>query len=455
MYSRAEQTKRGFSVSLTGAYQADACEFRFPEHIWKAFPGKRTLIDELSYICTLPTPVILKYPVMEYNTAQPKYFDFYHHCFNQAVPNLVEPVPSENADIIYQRFNHTHRQFNGSVSTERLPVTNNWDKKKVVLPFSFGKDSLLTLATLIEFGYEVVLVTIDERVLPRAKAIKKKMESRLKAKLGLVCHTVENEVHLLCDYQVLHQPETRLHQVHIYFVYLWAMLPFCYYYHAPLIVFNNEFHHNLMQLHKDNYLCRHRYMQSREAVNEYSGIMQDFTRGQIKVANLIDVIDNFAIHRLLHEHFTPFGEFRVSCHMEMTDFKRWCHDCYRCARAFIFFSAMGIDPYEMGFEASMLSRDKKIHFCVFDGPHHQDDQYRHTMSMEEELAFLLTFQRGVKGPLMELFRKMFLSRGTHIKERIASLKKKVFCLQSAPGASTIEKASATFYETILGKMEST
>lgn len=55
-----------------------------------------------------------------------------------------------------------------------------------------------------------------------------------------------------------------------------------------------------------------------------------------------------------------FGKYRVTCHMEVSDYKRWCHDCPNYARAFIHFLAMDRDPFRMGFEVSMLSEDKKM-----------------------------------------------------------------------------------------------
>ena len=133
-----------------------------------------------------------------------------------------------------------------------------------------------------------------------------------------------------------------------------------------------------------------------------------FSNGQISAVNLIGVLDNFTIHRILHERFPEFGKYRISCHMEMTDHKQWCHDCYRCAQAFIFFLAEGIDPFEMGFEASMLTEDKKKHFALFNDDIHPEDKYRQYMADEEGLAFLMAHQKAAKEPLMDLFQEKHL-----------------------------------------------
>lgn len=452
MLFRANQTGSGFSLSLAGsAWQADPCEFRFPAPVWNAFPAKDALVNELAYVCTLPTPLMLRHPLVTYDTGRPRFIDFYHHCFDQSIPNLVEPIAAERADAIHHLFHAIQRRFQGKKSDERLPVVDDWDDRRVVLPFSFGKDSLLSLATLRKLGYTVVPVTIDERVLPRGKAVRGRLAERMRDEFGLSCHVVENEIQLLCDYQVLQRPETRLYQVHVHFVYLLAMLPFCYYYRAPTIIFSNEFHHSLAQLHKDGYLCPHRYMQSREAVRGYARLARDFSAGQVTVANPIGVLDNFAIHRILHEKFPEFGRYQVSCHLEMTDHQRWCHGCYRCARAFVFFGAMGIDPYEMGFAESMLDMDKKKHFALF-GEWDKKDEYHRYMAIEEELAFLLAREKGMKGPLMDAFRSRHESSGIEVERRIKKIGKKVFRLQERPGRGVVERKASKLYRNLLKEM---
>ena len=452
MYFKATQTQKGFSLALTGpAWRADPCEFRFPEHIWNAFPGKQALVNELAYICTLPTPLILKYPAVEYDTGKPQFIDFYHHCFNQAIPNLVEAIPTEQTDSTYHRFHSIQRKFHGEKIEDRLPAKGDWNKKTIVLPLSYGKDSLLSLATLRELGYDVIPVYIDERVLPRGKAIKKKLKKRLKDQFNLHCHTVENEIQLLCDYQVLEKPLTELHRLHIYFVYLLAMIPFCWYYRAPFIIFNNEYHHNLLELHKDEYLCPHRYMQSTDAVKGYADLVQNFSGGQVTVVNPIGVLDNFAIHRILHDRFPEFGEYQVSCHMEMNAYNRWCHNCYRCTRASIFFLAMGIDPFKMGFEVSMMSEDKKKLFALFEIQIHSEDEYRRYIAIEDELAFLMAVKKGAVGPLMEVFKAKVQFENMDIKKREKKLKKKVFRLHRRPGSTQVEKMAAKLYKGCLKK----
>jgi len=70
-----------------------------------------------------------------------------------------------------------------------------------------------------------------------------------------------------------------------------------------------------------------------------------------------------------------FGKYRATCHMEVSDYKRGCHDCPNYARAFIHFLAMGWDSFRMGFEVFMLSEDKKMLYSLSKNPVHDSDDY--------------------------------------------------------------------------------
>ncbi len=451
MHFHTQQTEKGFSLSVSGNWVAEACEFRFPEDIWKAFPKKQAFINELAYISTLSVPLILKDSDVWYDTPVPQFIEFYNRCFALAIPNLVEDIPEENAHDILRRLTTLKRHFFKPANPETLPQKKTWNGKRVILPFTYGKDSLLSLVTLKSLGYEVIPVFIDERMLPRGLALRNALYKEFREEHDLEVHLVENEIQLLSDYQVLEISETRLYLVHVHFIYLMAMIPFCYYFDAPAIIFSNEFHNSLDQVFKENHRCAHLVMQSRETDKGLSRMAEQFSGGQIKAVNPIDVLGDFSIHRILHDGFPEFARYRISCHLEVTEHDKWCHACYRCAQAFIFFLAMGKDPFMEGFETSMLELDKKKHFSLFRKDIHPDDEYRRFVSQEEELAFLMARANGASGPLMDLFMEFFLKRPDSRRKK---LEKHVFRLQTAPGKSAIQKKAAAFYKKALSRYSS-
>ena len=441
-----EQISRGYSLRVSGAWAIEPCELRFPEEVWESFPAKEELRNELAYVLTLAPPVILRHPTVWYSTPEPQFFDIYNDCFELSIPNMVEPIRRENSEEILQQFRAVGRHFTGSTRAQPIKRLHFWNPRRVVLPFSFGKDSLLSLATLHALGYEVILVTIDERVLPRGEAVRCGLRKQLAKDHGLELQTVRNEIQLLSDWQVLRRPETRLHQVHIYFVYLFAMIPFCIHFGAPTIVFNNEYHNSLPYLHREGYILPHKVMQSHALTERLARMAETFSDGQITVSNLIGGMGNYAIHRILHQQYPDFGKYRVTCHLEVSDFSRWCHDCYRCAQAFIYFMATGRDPFEMGFEESMLETDKKQHFSLFRESIYPEDGYHRFTADEERLAFLMADLAGFNGPLLDLFKERF-PRQTEAET--ARLTGRVFRLHTKPGRRAVERESAALYKTFL------
>jgi len=137
--------------------------------------------------------------------------------------------------------------------------------------------------------------------------------------------------------------------------------------------------------------------------------------------------------------------------LEISTQQRWCHDCYRCARAFVFFGAMGTDPYEMGFIESMLAMDKKKNFALF-GEWHKKDEYHRYMAVEEELAFLLARENKMNGPLMDFFRSRHQSSGIDVERRIGKLREMIFRLQDRPGRTAVEKKAAKLHWDFLKEM---
>jgi hypothetical protein len=447
-----EDTPRGYSLSITGSeWNAEPCEIQFPEEVWESFPEKEFLRNELAYILTLVPPMILRHPTVWYSTPEPRFLNFYEECFELSIPNMVEPIPDEESEDSINHFRSILRHFSMEPAKSGIIRSDSWNHRRVILPFTFGKDSLLSLATLRSLGYEVIPVHIDERVLPRGNAVFINLEKRLAEEQNLFCHSVKNEIQLLSDYQVLGRPETRLHQVHIYFVYLLAMIPFCFHYRAPTIALSNEYHNSLDHVHREGYVSAHRVMQSQDITGRMARMVEEFSGGQITAVNLLGGLGNFAIHRLLHDEFPQYGKYRISCHLEVTDYSRWCHSCDRCAQPFIYFLACGQDPFSMGFEASMLEEDKMPLYSLFRESLHSKDAYHRFVRREELLAFFMAYRRGARGALMDLFRSLWLQRA---EKRYKSLARKIFRLQAKPGKNIIEREAASRYRALLAKYHS-
>ena len=448
-----EINSRGFQLRIDGqAWRSDPCAMMFPEAVWRAFAAKEMLVRELAYVLTMVPPLILEHPTVWYHTPAPQFFDLYNDCFEEAIPNLTDPIERESAHEVLARFRGTGRHFPEKAFPETFPEDRvDWDNRRVVLPFSFGKDSLTSLATLKRLGYKVFPVCLDDRVLPRGTAIRGPLQKKLAADFGIQCLPVRNEIQLLSDYQVLERPATHLHRVHVYFVYLLAMLPFCYYYRAPVIVLNNEYCLSLNHLHREGLLLPQWVVQSPPVTARLRRLVDQLTGGAISVVNLIGGLGDFTLNRLLHRTFSEFGALRVSCHMEMNDYSRWCHQCVRCGQAYLFAVATGSDPEAMGFETSMLTADKRDCYYLFRKKPHARDAFTRYHQQAESLAFTMAAQRGAAGPLMQDLRRAGLPISAPAARK---LHRSVFKVHGRPGRHPLEKEAQALYRKLVAAFRS-
>ena len=280
-------------------------------------------------------------------------------------------------------------------------------------------------------------------------ALRRKLVRGFEQAHGLSCFEVENEIQLLSDWQVLDIPRTELNRVHVHFVYLLAMMPFCAYFRAPAIAFSNEDLYSRKTLHREGLLHLRGVMQARAMMVGMDDLLRGLSGGQIALGNPIGPLGNYAIHRLLHGAFAEYGRYRVSCHLEMSAFQRWCHNCYRCAQAYLFFMAAGEAPEAAGFEASMLEEEKSPLFDLFKAPHHRKDAARRFMALQEALAFSMLLRKGGDAPLIRRFAE---SHGPVSQRRENKMRRQVFRLQARPGRGRMDQAAAAFYRRRLQRM---
>ncbi|MBN1533160.1 MAG: hypothetical protein JXA20_10895 [Spirochaetes bacterium] len=451
MHIDAHLTARGIAVHLDGEVStAVPYEIRFPEEIWHPYSGKDFLLNEIAYVATLAVPMLVESPRVTYATARPRFYKLYNYSFEQSIPNMTEEIPEENPRSITRRWRDMKRDFAGREG-KRRQARNKTNRRMCVIPFSFGKDSLLSLGLLLRLGCRVIPVMINEFMLPRAWKMKQSKSPELYRATGLKTRRVENEIQLLSDFEVLGMPRTRLYQVQAHFMYLLAMLPFCEFYGSPSIILNNELMNSLPFVHRCGITAPRRFMQSRHATAIMRSIATLSTGGAVSVHNLIGGLGDFAIHYLLHEHFTDLSKLRTSCHMELTRHDRWCHGCERCARAYLFSLALGEDPGAMGFRHSLATGESMKHFNAI-APPGRGDAYREFAGEEERLACTMAHQRGHRD---ELIMTLHRNRAPLPAHHLRSTTGRVFGIHERRPLRSIHGNSRSMMQHLLEQVQNT
>ena len=100
--------------------------------------------------------------------------------------------------------------------------------------------------------------------------------------------------------------------------------------------------------------------------------------------------------------------------------RRWCGVCEKCARIYIFLKALNISPERVGFyQNNMLSLKKKNLYVIFNGENELSSYGGSGLGKDEQLlAFYLAYKNGVKGELIELFKKKYLDGVEKRKEKL-------------------------------------
>jgi len=437
-------TNRGFSVEITGDhFHAPPCSFSYPEAVWQTFPAKEALIQELAYLTTVITPLMLKHPEIHYDTPAPRFMQFYHEAFEVSIPNIIQYIEHDEADDILNRFRALRSTFADNSDAPLLNEQREWNLNRVILPFSYGKDSLMSMALLQRLEYEVRPINIMQCVQPRMHAHRVRVKAAFEKEFSVECDELRNELLLLTDYEILKTPESQLRQSYLHFVYVLGMLPFCYYYAAPTIILSNEFNNALSRVHRQGLVAPMKIMQSQTMAREMAAMVTEFTDGKITVENPIGGVNNFTINHLLLGTFRPYEKYRMSCDMETSSYSRWCHNCIRCAQAYLVAVANGIDPVTLGFEADMFAKEFEHHFASSERVPHPENLFAKFTQHEEMLAAIMAVECGADRGLLNKFGIDQSDR--KLKERLHA---EIFKYQIEP-EGRIERDSARLCREIL------
>ena len=173
-------------------------------------------------------------------------------------------------------------------------------------------------------------------------------------------------------------------------------------------------------------------------------MIKKMTGGRAGVYSIIRPLTNIAITKILHHRYPEFAKYQVSCDcLDACDEERWCHDCNKGARLSLFAHAIGRHPRIIGFKKEMLEKKHEKHYALFNG--REVDHYEQSVEARDQqlLAFLMAYRAGVKGYLIDKFKKEYLREA---KQREKELRKKFFKVYSARLPRRYKKNIASIYK---------
>lgn len=382
----------------------------YPTEVWKQVPSdiKEILRDNLAYGNTIYFPVILKKDSITYKTRRPLFESmlYMQHLFDMRDCERTDAVPA----LSYLRsFYNVMVDFapGDSVIPDFAEIPRFTSKKdSAVIPFSFGKESLLTFSLSKELGMEPIPMVSQEPT--------QKFEEEYKHPLFL--RFVKN---LKIDgYYIPYSPGIYRHGVGFHdkistelgwggqtVMLTLTAIPLVYRHQARFILYGSEHSNNDWEL-VDGWKIYCSYDQTTGSTGEQSTMVRLLTNNQTSLHSILDPLEEISVFYMLHHRFPELGRYQFSCtaFSPLVKNSQWCHTCDKCDRNYVFALATGIDPASIGFKSNILL-DKTRFQYYFDENNEFD--------LDLDIAFHVLSRRGIKSPHVERFNRI-------IKKRIKS-----------------------------------
>jgi len=433
---------------ITISYKNDKFRLIYPEKVWSQYPSeiKSVLTDNLAHLLTIDAPLIGKLQHVKYNTSAPFFRNAFYSMVMKSIPSSIESYDMNTHDVI-REFMKTNYEF--SDYDTKIPSFNQKTNDTAIVPLSFGKDSLATLAICKEIGLGVKPVYINDTISPGENAEKLARMKIFEDQFNLETTVITNEIEQLNDFDYWDQDESLLSYMHMVTGFCFISLPVSNYFKAKYIVIGNEKDMDFGFVNKDGFHTHPSPDQTYEWLLQQDAMIKLMT-GNTGVISVIEPLTNIALMKILHTRYKEYGDFEISCDsLNASDEKRWCHECTKCARLFLFMKANNTDVTLIGFHTDLFQKKFKNCYALFEGK--EVDNYESSKEARDQqlLAFYMAYKNGMSGDLINLFKKKFLDEA---KEREDELYNFFFGIHKSHLPPKIKQAVESIYREELNKI---
>lgn len=423
-------TRTGIKIRIFSETFSNTLDFCYPNSIWQKYPeeNKVKLIDNITYVFTAHLPFLLKGNIrLEYNTGYPHSYSWGTQCFMRHLPAywyLFRGKRGTRFFPILKTLLNSNVYFSETKDfPPRFPETID---ENIIIPFTFGKDSLLTYNLAKEIGLKPTLVYFNEPTEKYAGFHKLELIKRFAKATKDKVRYVEN------PFGLLREPGDGWFGWELAITsYALLSLPFAFDKKAGYIVFSNEESASAFFYDESGLKVAPDYDQSAQATEELSILTQSLSEGEVYTTTFSQGLNDLGILAILKDRYYDNSfKYLMSCwaETEAAKDKRWCGQCPKCARLYVYLTANGIDPQkEAGFKENMLALEKEHLYYVLSGKSSRVGWDAFGLGKEEQaLAFYLTYLRGNRDPLVEKFASspLFLE----VERRFDELVNEYYCL---------------------------
>ena len=422
---KSEITDEGITISTKGKKY----KIVYPKEIWNDYSetNKEFLLDNLTFIKTCYLAASQNKKGIIYSTSLPLMDTFNFKSTMYDIPSTAMMDNAKTAEYI-KRFLNSDFIFSSydAVIPEITRRRKQAQKKKTVavIPFTAGKESLLTLGLCLELGIKPVPVYIDEDPEHPETKHKEDIMKTIEKDYGIKVYRLTSETGKRL--RLGENPDNNWGIGSQMIGYLLELMPFVEYFDADYVLFGNEYGCEEFIYDKEGYKSSFCFDQRSEWTKQMSSITKLITNNRTEVGSIVSPLYEIGLLKILHTRYPFLAQMQMSCFSDTEEGKDniWCGNCPKCGWLFAFFKALGIDTYKVGYKDDMFKKAYIKNFSVFGGDETYSKEALGNGAEEQAFAMCLAAERGEKGELIEEFKKMPVY--DKIKANFKNLQKKYF-----------------------------
>lgn len=422
--------KNGVAIKIASKNFAKELTIAYPNSIWQKYPkeNKVKLLDNITYVFTAHLPFLLKGNIrLEYNTAYPHIYSWANQCFMRFLPAYWYLYRGRRGTRVFPLLKtmlNSRAYFSETKDVPpRFPESID---ENIIIPFTFGKDSFLTYNVAKEIGLNPTLIYFNEPTEEYARRHKLELIKKFSKETKEKVYYLENPLGSLREYgEGWFGWELALTS--------WVLLslPFAYKTKAGYIIFSNEASCNDFFYDDESLKVVPDYEQCGQATEELSLVTQALSEGEVYTTTFLQGLHEIANLAILKRKYPKSLGYLMSCwaETEAAKEKRWCADCSKCGRIYLYLAANGIDPVkDTGFKDNLFLEENERLFNVFGRKAVGTGFDAFGTNRDEQLlAFYLAYLRGNRDPLVKKFSMMETKK--EAEARFEELVNRYFSLQ--------------------------
>lgn len=284
---------------------------------------------------------------------------------------------------------------------------------------------MLTLGFARELDLKTTPIHINDTTTPYENHFSIETIKKIIKNQKINIEIVTNNIEKLNDFEEWNKSPTCLGYSHMITGFCFLALPFLHK-EASMVLLGNQQNMNFSFKTKQGYIGYASYDQTTTARCQQEKILKHFNK-QYRVISLVEPLTDIAEIKILFSRYPELAKYQFSCNcLYETQQKRWCHACNKCARLNIFMLAHNVNVKNLGLR-NMLSRKFMNYYTLF-GLNQNVDRYEKSSEARDQqlLAFYMAYKNGVKGQLIDMFKRDYLKEAVSREDELRKMFFKIY-----------------------------